>query len=164
MTVQHAEVVPGTPAHKALLEAAPDLLAALQAVSLTVACHAARYPGDVEAQRDLLRLRKAIAKATRKCRFNHADHASFRMSGQLRLCVGCGHTEALIDGEWIAGTKPITSDTAHGGHGGGMGDAAAALPVPGMTVGNELHSRPVTYAELGGRGGATLGTKVDVFG
>lgn len=49
-----------------------------------------------------------------------------------------------------------TNDPAHGGPGGGMGDAAAAMPVPGCTVGNELHSRPLT------RGEAAVGQKLDV--
>ncbi len=42
----------------------------------------------------------------------------------------------------------ITNDPAHGGPGGGMGDAAAMLPVPGVTRGNELHSKPVMRLHL----------------
>lgn len=44
----------------------------------------------------------------------------------------------------------LTKDPANGGPGGGMGDAAAAMPapgelrpVPGVTRGNELNSKPV---------------------
>lgn len=104
--------------------AAPELLAALQAVSLTVAIHAGQNPGDREAQLDLAKVRAALRKAT-----------------TVR--------------ETAPKTAP-TNDPAHGGPGGGMGDAAAALPVCGCTIGNELHSRPLT------RGEAAVGKTLDV--
>ena len=108
----------------AVRDAAPELLDALQAVSLTVAIHAGQHPGDREAQQDLAKVRAALRKAT-----------------MVR--------------ETPATTSP-TNDPANGGPGGGMGDAAAALPVCGCTVGNELHSRPLT------RGEAAVGQKLDV--
>lgn len=112
------------PDTEAVRDAAPDLLEALQAVSLTVAIHAGQHPGDREAQQDLAKVRAALRKAT-----------TVRET---------------------APTTSLTNDPAHGGPGGGMGDAAAALPVCGCTIGNELHSRPLT------RGEAAVGKTLDV--
>ena len=248
------------PDTEAVRDAAPDLLDALQAVSLTVAIHAARHPGDREAQQDLAKLRAALRKATTvrepeiaTCvsvpedepaffqQFNYvadgvaktrdgksvvsigpaasSEHILVSANALVALLLVAGEMKRMMipykDGfavdqdvlnralsaadyafysmkadnggvesvlnfmsaavETINATVAAhnnsrvdrvpssesaihspTNDPAHGGPGGGMGDAAAALPVPGCTIGNELHSRPLT------RGEAAVGKTLDV--
>lgn len=246
------------PDTEAVREAAPDLLEALQAVSLTVAIHAGQNPGDREAQQDLAKVRAALRKATTVRRpevaqlvpvpadeplffqqFNYvADGVAKTRDGISVVSIGPSGTNehilvsanALVslllvssevkrmmipyqDGFGVdsgclnralaaadyafrntnavnggveavekllrgavdtinatvnthnesnvsrvapsdAAIKPSTDDPAHGGPGGTMGDAAAAMPVPGCTVGNEFHSRPLTRGEAAASGDA----------
>lgn len=152
------------PDTEAVRDAAPELLDALQAVSLTVAIHASQNPGDREAQQDMAKVRAALTKATTArpaapWTSETADPAHDRpeRSGHCTCDRKCGVVlrRDRVDFVCVNCNLPREiSDPAHGGPGGTMGDAAAAMPVPGCTVGNELHSRPLTRGEASTQGGA----------